>query len=189
MLVYQRVVDITTDMPFFSKLFAVMLAFFFPLQAIVYVIVFLVFVDMITAIYLQMQSCSPNTSFFRHLVLCFHVIQSHKLRRTISKLFFYIIALIAFFLFDCIILKIKPLENDILVTFSVTNLASILISITELTSIASNISKITGNPIFYTIMRIFNKKVHQQMNIDPQDMHSNQNISSHDESTEGQGDK
>lgn len=152
-------------MPAGSKFFVLMLSTFAPLRVVIYVIVFLVIVDMVTSIYYQMQQCKKEKKFFGHLIICFRIVESHKLRRTISKLLFYILALMAFFLFDVYLLKIKPLEGDVLATFSVTNLAAILIGITELTSIAGNVSKITGNPIFGTIMRIFGNKVNERLNI------------------------
>lgn len=161
----RKILSIATDMPTFSKLLVVILAVFAPLQSVVHVIVFLVFLDMVTSIYYQMQQCKHDKSFFTHLATCLRVIESHKLRRTVSKLFFYVMSLMAFYLFDFYLLRIKPLEHDMLVSLSVTNLAAILIAVTELTSISSNISRITNNPIFNTIMRIFNKKINDKLNI------------------------
>jgi len=162
----RKIISIATDMPATSKLLVVLLSVFAPLKAVVHVIIFLVILDMITSIYYQMQQQQKDKNFLAHLLTCIRVIESHKLRRTISKLFFYVMALMAFFLFDFYLLKIKPLEHDVLVSLSVTNLAAILIAVTELTSISSNISRITNNPIFNTIMKIFNKKINDKLNID-----------------------
>lgn len=176
---YRKILLIATDMPAGSKIFVLMLSIFAPLKAVIFVILFLVIVDMITSIYYQMQQVRKEKKFFRHLVLCFRIVESHKLRRTISKLLFYVLSLMAFFLFDVYLLKIKPLEGDVLATFSVTNLAAILIGVTELTSIASNVSKITGNPIFGTIMRIFGNKVNERLNITQQDENNTQPQTNH----------
>jgi hypothetical protein len=51
-------------------------------------------------------------------------------------------------------------------TFSITNIATVLIGIVEMTSIASNVSKITGNPIFNKIVSIFKRKAEQKMEIE-----------------------
>ena len=167
---YSKILTIAQDMPIPSKLFVILLTIFAPLRVVVYVIMFLVVLDMITSIYYQMQRCPKERSFFGHAARCLKIIESHKLRRTISKLFFYCAALMAFFVFDRYILKIAPLEGDILASWSVTNLAAILICVTELTSIAGNVSKITGNPIFSTIMRIFGRQVNERLNINDDDL-------------------
>ena len=162
---YAKILNVAQDLPILSKFFIVILTIFAPLRVIVYVILFLILVDMITSIYYQMQRCYEKSNVTGNLKRCFRVIESHKLRRSISKMFFYCVALMAFFVFDRYVLKIEPLQSDILASWSVTNLAAILICVTELTSIAANVSKITGNPIFNTIMKIFGKKLNERMEI------------------------
>lgn len=154
-------------LPFLTRVTVLLLSLFAPLRDVIHVIIFLVFVDMIASIYVQMQSCEKTTGFFKHVVKCFSVIESHKLRRTVSKMFFYVLTMAAFYVFDVYILHVHPLGSDTLLTFSITNIAAILICVTELTSITANISKITNNPIFLTIMKLFNKKLKDNYNIDP----------------------
>ncbi|HHN47361.1 MAG TPA: hypothetical protein ENN08_00210 [Bacteroidales bacterium] len=165
MIALKKIVDTVTDMPLYSKFFVFMLSVFAPIRVVIYVVVFLVFVDMITSIYYQMQCQKKTRSFLGHLIDCLKVVESHKLRRTVSKLFFYVLALMSFYVFDAYVLKIHPLGEDVLVSFSLTNLAAILICITELTSISSNISKITANPIFKTIMMIFGRRIKDKLRI------------------------
>lgn len=166
MLCLTKVLNTTDDLPTITKIVVLMLSLFAPLRDVIHVIIFLVFVDMITSIYYQMQSCKKTKGFFGHLVTCLRIVESHRLRRSVSKMFFYVITMIAFFVFDVFVLHIKPLGSDTLLTLSLTNIAAILICVTELTSITSNISKITNNPIFNTIMRVFKTKLNDNYNID-----------------------
>lgn len=162
-----KVVITLNKLPFLTRVAVLLLSLFAPLRDVIHVIIFLVFVDMIASIYSQMQSCEKTTSFFKHIIKCFKVVESHKLRRSVSKMFFYVLVMAAFYVFDVYILHIHPLTPDTLLTFSITNIAAILICVTELTSITANISKITNNPIFHTIMKLFNKKLKENYNIDP----------------------
>lgn len=104
--------------------------------------------------------------FWNCLLKALRVVESGKLRKTLEKLFFYILILIVFFIFDLFILKVSPISENAINTFSITNIATVLICIVEMTSIASNVSKITGNPIFNKIVAIFKRKAEQKMEID-----------------------
>lgn len=167
MICLTKVLNTTDDLPTITKIAVLMLSLLAPLKDVIHVILFLVFVDMITSIYYQMQSCKKTTGFIRHFIICLKIIESHKLRRTVSKMFFYVMTMIAFFVFDVFVLHVSPLDSETLITLSITNIAAILICVTELTSITSNISKITNNPIFNTIMRIFKTKLKDNYDIDP----------------------
>ncbi len=150
-----------------AQLFAIFIAFLAPISSVIHVVIFLLIIDMITSIYYQMKSATADKKgFWNCLMIAFKVVESGKLRKTIEKLFFYVLILIVFFVFDLFILKVVPVSENTIRTFSITNIASVLIAIVEMTSIASNVSKITGNPIFNKIVSIFKKKAEQKMEID-----------------------
>ena len=104
--------------------------------------------------------------FWNLIIKAFRIVESGKLRKTLEKLFFYILILIVFFVFDIVILKVAPISSTSINTFSITNIAAVLIAIVEMTSIASNVSKITENPVFNTIVSVFKRKAKQKMEID-----------------------
>ena len=166
MICLTKILNTIEDLPIVTRISILMLSLLAPLKDVIHVIIFLVFVDMITSIYYQMQNCKKTAGFFGHVISCFKIFESHKIRRTVSKMFFYVMAMIAFYVFDCFVLHMKPMDSETLLTLSLTNIAAILICVTELTSITSNISKITNNPIFNTIMRVFKIKLNDKFNID-----------------------
>jgi len=143
-----------------SKTFAIVVAFLAPLLSIIHVVLVLLLVDALTSIYYQMKQ-KPGG-----FVTKIKVIESSKLKKTLEKMFFYVLILIVFYSFDLYILKITPITSESINTFSITNLAAVLVCLVELTSIASNVSKITDNPIFNKIVAIFQKKANKQFDIE-----------------------
>ncbi len=148
------------------KFGSILLAFLAPLAGLVHVIIALLLVDMITSIYYQMKLAVEKCERGKRTWAAFKVVESAKLRKTIEKMFFYVVVIIVFYSFDLVLLKIQPLSEDSIVTISITNLSAVLIALVEMTSIASNVSKITGNPIFNKITSIFSKKVNKKFEID-----------------------
>ena len=149
------------------KLFSIVISFLAPLASVIHVVLILLLVDAITSIYYQMKMESKKHSgFIVKFKKSIQVIESGKLRKTLEKMFFYIMILIVFFLFDTYILRLTKTEVNAIYTLSITNIAAVLICIVEMTSIASNVSKITGNPIFNKIVSVFKKKAEQKMEID-----------------------
>lgn len=151
------------------KIFAVFVSFIAPLASVIHVIVLLLVVDAVTSIYYQMKMVASKTPKGKRFIAAISVIESGKLKKTLEKMFFYILMLIVFYSFDLFVLKIEPVSTEAIHTFSITNLAAVLISIVELTSIASNVSKITGNPVFDRIIKIFSKKVDKKFEIEDAD--------------------
>jgi len=150
-----------------AKLFSIVLAFLAPLASLIHVIVALLIVDAVTSIYYQMNNAaSGKTSTKERVRARINVIESGKLRKTLEKMFFYVLMIIVFYSFDLYVLKIKPLDEVSIHTFSITNMSAVLIALVEMTSIASNVSKITGNPVFEKIVAIFKKKANKQFDID-----------------------
>lgn len=154
------------NLNWFAKLFAIFIAYIAPVATVIHVIVLLLIVDAITSIYYQMKMVDKQKTYFKTLKKRLQVIESGKLRKTVEKLFFYILTLIVFFSFDKYVIKIDPATESSIHTFSITNISAILISMVEITSIASNVSKITGNPIFDRIVKIFSKKVEKEMEVE-----------------------
>lgn len=142
-----------------AQLFALFISFIAPITTVIHVIVLLLIVDALTSIYYQMKVVEKQGGYFKTVKKRLRVIESSKLRKTIEKLFFYVLVLIVFFSFDKYVIKVDPISEYAISTFSITNISAILISMVELTSIASNVSKITGNPIFNKIVSILQKKV------------------------------
>jgi len=164
----ERIILNITALSWYSKFFAIVMAVLAPLYSLIVFIAALLVLDMITSIYYQMRieaaKYDVRSEKFRHSV---RVIESGKLRKTVEKMFSYFTMIIMFYAFDIFVLKIEPLDgNTAIHTFSITNLAAILICLVEMTSIAANFTKITGNPVFARIVKIFSKKVNKQYDID-----------------------
>lgn len=148
------------------KFFSIVIAFLAPLAGLIHVIIALLFLDMATSVYYQMKIAASKAKKGERTKAAFKVIESGKLRKTLEKMFFYVLTIIVFYSFDTYDLQIKPISSDAIYTFSVTNLSAVLISLVEMTSIAANVSKITGNPVFDRIIKIFSKKVEKKFEIE-----------------------
>lgn len=135
-----------------------------------HVIILLLIVDAITSIYYQIKQKVKDLPTGRERWKAgTSVIESRRLRRTIEKMFFYVLMIIVFYSFDVYIIKVKPMSATEIHTFSITNLAAVMIALVELTSIASNVSKITNNDIFDKIVKMFKKKVDKKYEINEDD--------------------
>jgi len=149
-----------------AKLLALFTSFIAPLATLIHVIILLLIVDAITSIYYQMKLAANSAQKGKKTITALKVIESGKLRKTLEKMFFYVLILIVFYSFDTYVLQIKPISPEAIYTFSITNLSGVLISMVELTSIASNVSKITENPVFDRIIKLFSKKVDKKFELD-----------------------
>lgn len=166
-----RTVTIIVNQNWLIKGVAVIFAMLAPLQNYVHFLIFLLIIDAATSIYYQFKinlrkvkkikgTDIPHQS---KLKVFFLTIESSRLIRTFEKLVAYIIGIIVCFLFDIVVLQITPLETGSLSYFSVSNTSVLLICSVELTSILANLSKITNNPVYDSILRIFNKKINQKI--------------------------
>ncbi|HMM12440.1 MAG TPA: phage holin family protein [Bacteroidales bacterium] len=152
-----------------AKLFALIVSFLAPLGSLIHVIIALLIADAVTSIYYQMKLAYTNANGEHKLIASFKVIESARLRKSLEKMFFYILMLVLFYSFDVYVLQVEPISADAIHTFSITNISAVLICLVELTSIASNVSKITGNSIFDRIIGLFSKKVNKKFDLDDQD--------------------
>lgn len=162
----ERTVQTINGFPMSIKFFSVLVAFLAPLAGLIHVIIGLLLVDMITSVYYQMKLAASEAKKGQKFSASLNVIESGKLRKTLEKMFFYVLILIVFYSFDLFVLQIKPISPEAIYTFSVTNLSAVLISLVEMTSIAANVSKITGNPVFDRIIKIFSKKVDKKFELE-----------------------
>jgi NADH:ubiquinone oxidoreductase subunit 3 (subunit A) len=167
MIAINKILTAIIDLTWPAKLLALVLSFIAPLASLIYVIIFLLVVDAITSIYYQMKTAAGTGKTNREKWrLSVAIIESNKLRRTLEKMFFYIIMILVFYSFDVYVIKVKPISMNEIHTFSITNLSAVMIALVELTSIASNVSKITNNDIFDKIVSLFKKKVDKKFEID-----------------------
>lgn len=164
-MIEQTILQVT-NMNWTAKVFSLVIAFLAPLSSLIHVIIVLLLVDAITSIYYQMKLAAEKANKGKRTIAALNVIESAKLRKTIEKMFFYVLVIIVFYSFDLYVLQVKPISPEAIYTFSVTNLSAVLISLVEMTSIASNVSKITENPIFNRIMHLFSKKVNKKFELD-----------------------
>jgi hypothetical protein len=131
-----------------AKLFCFFISLFAPISALIYFLVLLVITDAFTAIWWEAHLVTKNTTGIKNKALkIFHIVECDKFLQTLEKLLFYIILVFVLYYFDILILHNIPLVFNGLSSFSLSNLACLLISLTELTSILKNISKITSIPI------------------------------------------
>ncbi len=162
---YRNFLYLASESSFVTKVFSLVAAIFAPLAVVVHILLFLLVLDAVTSIYHQMKLRLEGVFGFRlRIQTALQTIESRRLRQTIEKMFFYVLALIVFFLFDKYILYIEPINLDNTFAFSFTNFAAVLVCMTEVTSIMSNLSKITNNPIFNKINKILQKKVNDKFN-------------------------
>lgn len=159
---FKHFLFITSKSTFLTKFLAFILAIFAPLATVINILLLLLLLDAITSIYYQIKTKITGMSgFWLRLQTAFHVIESRKLKITLEKMFFYVLAITTFFLFDKYILHISPINIDDTFALSFTNFAATLICMTELTSIMSNLSKITNNPIFNRLTKLLRNKINK----------------------------
>ena len=124
----------------FTKLLAVIGAFFLPISGILFLIGFAILLDTITGIWKAKKLGLPITS--------------RKLSAVISKLFLYEIAVIGFYLIDFFIL------NDIIIKFfsvplMLTKILSLILVSIECISINENYFAIRGISIWSSMKNLF----------------------------------
>ena len=141
------------DSSYIVKLVCFFISLFAPISALIYFLVLLVITDAFTGIWWKAHTIGKNTIGFKNKSIKFlHIFECSKFLSTLEKLLFYIILVFVLYYFDILILHNIPLVFNGLSTFSLANIATLLISLSELTSILKNISKITSIPILSKLM-------------------------------------
>ncbi len=145
--------------PLGGKAFGVFFSFFAPLSSIVHAIIFLLIIDAVTSIYYQIcVKTKEFNSFPKKVVEGLKIIESRRLRRTLEKMFFYVLVIISFFIVDVVLFRISPEAESVISGISLTNIGATMVALVELWSIASNVSKITGNDVFLKVLDKWTKK-------------------------------
>jgi phage-related holin len=120
---------------FFPKVLALFLAYFASVAEMIHVMLIFLALDTISGIWAALKAGDK--------------IRSQKLRRTVYKFLWYTVAVMSAWM----------MEKTF--TLSWSHLASIVagfISLVELKSIFENISRITGEPVFLRIIKMFKRK-------------------------------
>ena len=124
-----------------AKIGVFLVAFCAPIITIVHSIIFLVFVDLLTAI-MKNWKLNESKSFIEKM----KTLESGKLRKSAIKLFLYIL-----FIVSTYVIMMAGFGQ----TFFVMNFVFLSFSLVEITSIASNISIITGQDVFTKTVKKF----------------------------------
>ena len=128
-------ISAATFQSFFTKVLIMILAYFTPIAEMIHVMLIFLTIDTISGIWASLKSKEK--------------FESGKLRKTVSKFLCYTVAVMAAWM----------MEKTFNINWS--NLASItggFICFVELKSIFENIARITGEPVFIKILKIFKRK-------------------------------
>jgi len=128
------------------KIFAFCLSYFSPISTIIHVMLIFIFIDAVSAIWAAKKNKIP--------------VESRKLRKTIQKMVWYIAA----------VMMAHMMEITFHLEFS--HLAQItggFVCMVEIKSVFENITKITNEPIFIKIYKLFEKKTKNTFNLNEED--------------------
>ncbi len=125
-------------MKFIHTLFLSILAVFAPIKAIVHVTILLIIIDLLSGVWAAKKRGETVTSA--------------GLRRTVTKLFVYLSAIICGYLVEVYMI------SDIL---PLSKLISGVIALVEMKSILENLNSINGSDIFKSILSYLDSKNHE----------------------------
>ena len=129
---------------YISQFLVFLTAFCAPFLTLIHAIVFLVVVDLITAIILQTKT---KNGFLNKV----KVVQSKKMRKSVIKLFLYILFIVSTYVL------VEAILPGGLVSMWVMKITFFSLAVVEITSISANMNNITGETIFTkTIKKIIN---------------------------------
>ena len=131
-----------------------LLSFFAPIALILYIIIFVILLDCFTAIIKAIEEkfdneLCKNYSWFKKIICKLRIIKSSKLRRTILKMFFYLLFVMAVYGAEIAIFG---------VSVYITNFAAFLIIFAELVSICENMDKSLGTTLFTGVIQTIRKQ-------------------------------
>lgn len=118
-------------------------SYFAPIATIIHVMLVFILIDLLSAIWAALKNKEK--------------IESHKMRKTVVKMFWYIAAVVMTHMME--------------VTFNLqfAHLAQItggFICMVEIKSVFENITKITNEPVFIKIYKLFEKKAKETIDTD-----------------------
>lgn len=128
------------------KILVFILTFLSPFSTLIYSLIFLIIVDLITAIFLKAKAKKGVINKIK-------VIESHKLRKSVVKFVLYILFLTSVYVCVNAIFP-GTIITDWTMKFTFFSLASV-----ELVSISENLNKIIDDTIFTKIVRKIIKTV------------------------------
>jgi len=137
------------------------LTIFSPIYAILWLIILVCSVDLVTAIHKDWKKYREDRSFWRNL----KVIKSRKLRRTFTKISYYLIIVMLLYA-----IPVVSLGAPILAIW-IARMAAFSILAHEMYSIGENVGVITGDNIFNKIIRNSVKKLNEWTNKKIEDPH------------------
>lgn len=167
-LIAGRTADIIDQHNWCIKVVLFVAAALAPLQDYVHFLIALLLTDVATSIYAQYEDniakvieSKPNFHINAHtrFLILLGTVESKKARKTVEKFFSYILGFILCYFFDLVVLRITPLVVNKLNYFSVTNIAIVMICSVEMISVLANLGKITKNPIFEKLIKIFSSMI------------------------------
>lgn len=155
-----------------TKFFALLVAFIAPLYTMVAVVLFFVTLDTLSAIYSAYQEKKrryrklqklgmdpPKHSKFKLLRKAY---SPEKMGLTITKVVSYPVILLAFYIFDIMVLGIKIPEEQWFLNFSFTNYMFVLLSAVDLFSFISNMGAATGHWSWRAASRILSRQFRRE---------------------------
>jgi len=131
---------------FFLKLMLACLAYFSEIKNLFHAVLVFMAIDWLTGVYASYKSRTVGKQWFT----------SYKMRRTVEKFAFYMIAIAVAYIF-----RIEFIESVVL-----GKIVAGYIAITELKSIFENISKIMGVDLFNNIWLLIKNQFNNKYNID-----------------------
>lgn len=170
---FHGILSVVEDGTFIAKLFALFLAFLTPLHTVFGVMLFFLMMDTITAVYLRFRinlkrqnNCkSPNINEATRKIRCWRLLwrsfEKEKFGKTIEKMVSYPIIVLCCFVFDILVLQLHPGDDGLILRFSLTSFAFVLICFYDLQSILRNMGKATDNKIYQLIENLLAKKVEE----------------------------
>lgn len=128
-------VTLSTFQAWLAKVFILIIAYFSPIREVVHVMLIFLFIDTVSGIWASLKQGER--------------LQSKKLRKTVYKFLWYTVAVMIAWMMEK--------------TFALgwTNMANIVggfICFVEIKSIFENITRITDEPVFMKILKLFRKK-------------------------------
>jgi len=123
------------------KIFILVITFIAPIAIFIHTVIVLTIIDLFTAIARDMRLKKENK---------IEVIESRKIRKTLTKMIMYILFIISVFLM---------LQVTFNATFYIPNAIFGMIALVEVVSIGENMSSVTGNNVFVNATRKITKFV------------------------------
>ena len=144
------------SIPLLTKIATLFFAILTPYSSIIHLLLFFVVLDLLTGIY---ASCKQHmlehkpVGFSNKLCMCWHHIESKKLRWSVEKLLVYMTIILVTATFEFFYIPI------VVGTYTLSKLIIGILTLTEIRSIFENLATIMPNGVVSTVFRVFSKKI------------------------------